>query len=91
MQAEEQEGAHGRKLRGGGKDGRRDHYLSAPGRQAATFGGGGGAGGFELRYTKQKRQDDGREHEETTKNNNRIFTETSDEEHADCETCLALR
>lgn len=52
MQAEEQEGAHGRKFRGGGEE--EDHYLSAPGRQAATFGGGGGAGGFELRYTKQK-------------------------------------
>lgn len=38
---------------------RRDHYLSAPGREAATFGRGGGAGGFKLNYgTKTKKDRD---------------------------------
>lgn len=50
------EGAGGGR-RGGGA--RRDHYLSAPGREAATFGRGGGAGGFELNYkTKTKTKKD---------------------------------
>lgn len=36
-------------------EGGRDHYLSAPGREAATFGRGGGAVGFKLNYrTKTK-------------------------------------
>lgn len=36
----------------------RHHYLSAPGREAATFGRGGGAGGFKLKYsTKTKKKD----------------------------------
>lgn len=44
-------------VEGGGKR-RRDHYLSAPGREAATFGRGGGAGGFKLNYsTKTKKKD----------------------------------
>lgn len=30
--------------------GREEDYLSAPGREVATFGRGGGAGGFELNY-----------------------------------------
>lgn len=34
----------------GGREGGGDLYLSAPGREAATFGGGGGAGGFELNF-----------------------------------------
>lgn len=48
----------GRELGEAGGGARRDHYLSAPGREAATFGRGGGAGGFELNYrTKTKKKD----------------------------------
>lgn len=44
---------------GGGGVRRWDHYLSAPGREAATFGRGGGAGGFELNYrTKTQKKGD---------------------------------
>lgn len=53
------EGAGGGRRRGEGRRRRRrwDHYLSAPGREAATFGRGGGAGGFELNYrTKTKKK-----------------------------------
>ena len=35
----------------------RDHYLSAPGREAATFGRGGGAGGFKLNYGTKTKKD----------------------------------
>lgn len=41
------------------RDGGRDHYLSAPGGESATFGRGGGAGGFELNHrtkTKEKKK-----------------------------------
>lgn len=47
----------GRELGEAGGGMRRDHYLSAPGREAATFGRGGGAGGFKLNYrTKTKKR-----------------------------------
>lgn len=48
--------------------GGRDHYLSAPGGEAATFGRGGGAGGFKLKYrakTKQQNEHGDIQHEHT--------------------------
>lgn len=42
---------------GGGRR-RRDHYLSAPWREAAAFGRGRGAGGFKLNYSTKKDTND---------------------------------
>lgn len=45
------EGAHR------GKEGGRDQYLSAPGREVATFGWGGGASGVKLNYREKTKKD----------------------------------
>lgn len=91
------EGAH--RSQDGWKEGGRDHYLSAPGGEAATFGGGGRAGGFELNYrTKKQNKQKNRTRKTNDKNEHGdIKTQTytredndklGEVENVDCETYL---